>query len=401
MSPSAEKLQHNIRVYGWIRMLMMRVYLPLTPIYLTQVGHVSIPQLGILLTIYGVTSLVANLPTGYLADRWTRKAMVVTGSVLLALGALTYAGFPSFWGAAVATALEAVGFSVISGASEALMHDTLLAQGRVHEYVKTLGRAQSFGLVGNVILVGLVPLTYALNPRLPFFIGALLSTTFVIIATTLIEPPRPAHQHTSTHNPLRILRTFVNRYTIVFFIALGLLSCSYRAYTSFENLVMADLGLQPYLQGIVFAAASVFGAINGRLLHHFKRLSLLRYSLFDLAIGGLGAIAIGLTQNLTVVIASFIIGMGFWRVRAIMYQDHLLGWFGHHHYKATLISTFGFFDMIHLWIPVLFALIMNHFGYYDGFVIIGISMILALAPMFVVGVKRLEANNPKKHNWQN
>lgn len=390
MNNSAESLQHNIRVYGWIRMLMMRVFLPLTPIYLTQVGGVTIPQLGLLVSIYALTSLAVNVPTGYLADRWTRKATIMTGAAVLAAGALTYALFPGFPGAVAATMLEAIGYAVISGAAEALIHDTLVAQGKVREYTKTLGRAQSFGLIGNVVLVGLVPLTYAINPRLPFFIGATLSAMFVYLASTLVEPPRSHTVRIVDHNIIHILRLFVNRNTVLFFVALGLLSNAYRSYTSFESLVMVDLGFRPELHGILFATASVFGAINGWIIHHFKRLTLLQYSIFDTLVGSLLIIIIGATHNLQVTMMCFVIGMGFWRVRSILYQDHLLERFGNHRYKATLVSAIGFFDSVHIWMPLLFALIMNHFGYYNGFIIIGLLIFTATLPLFIVGAKRLE-----------
>lgn len=390
MNNFAESLQHNIRVYGWIRMLMMRVFLPLTPIYLTQVGHVTIPQLGLLVSIYALTTLLVNVPTGYLADRWTRKATISTGATVLAAGALTYALFPGFPGAVAATMLEAIGYAVISGAAEALIHDTLVAQGKAHEYTKTLGHAQSFGLIGNVVLVGLVPLTYAINPRLPFFIGATLSATFVYLASTLVEPPRLETVRIVDHNIIHILRLFVNRNTVLFFVALGLLSSAYRSYTSFESLVMVDLGFRPELHGILFAVASVFGAINGRIIHHFKRLTLLQYSLFDLAVGSLLIIAIGVTRNLYVTMMCFVVGMGFWRVRSILYQDHLLGRFGNHRYKATLVSAIGFFDSVHVWMPMIFALIMSYFGYYNGFIIIGSAIFTVTLPLFVIGTKRLE-----------
>lgn len=390
MNSSVSQLTHNVRVYGWIRMFMMRVYLPLVAIYLVEVGHLSLAQLGILGSIAAITSLVLNVPTGYLADKWTRKAAIMTGATALALGSLIYALFPSFKGAIVATFAEAMGYAIISGAGEAMMHDTLLAMGRADHYVQTVGRAQAFGLTGNIVLVGLVPLTYGVNKHLPFLLGTLASVCFLCVASTLIEPPRPKHAtqaSTHSHTILRVLRVFVSRRTILVFIALGLLSSMYKTYPPYVNLALKDLGLSPNLLGFLFAAASVVGAINGRLAHHFKRLTFLQYSLFDVAIGASFLLAVGITRNMVVAIVAFIINMGFWRIRSIMYQDQLLRRFGGHHHKATLISTMGFFESINFWQGPAFAALIAWLGYYHGFIVMAGAVVVVVGSLFVVGIK--------------
>lgn len=390
MNNSADNLQHNIRVYGWIKMLMKRSYFILIPVYLTEVGDVTIPQLGILAAIAGVTAILSNVPTGYMADRWSRRSAMIIGAASLTLGALCFALFPSFQGATVAMILEAIGYSTIHGASEALIHDTLLQQGRSHDYVRTLGRAQSFGLIGNVVLILLVPLTYSLDKRLPFLIGAVMASVLVGLMVTLVEPSIKAKGTIERMNIHRAMRLFVNRYTVVFFIALGLVSISYDAYAPFAPLILVNLGFQPQLQGIVYASASVFGAINGRIVHLFKRFSLLQYALFDLSVGAFSVLAIGLSRNLVVTMIAIVINMGFWRVRMIVYQDHLLGRFTDHKYKATLISVIGFFGQINAWMPVLFALIIDKTGYYTGFTIIGLSLIIVFAPLLYIGIRILD-----------
>lgn len=319
---------------------------------------------------------------------------MVCGAVSLALGALAYALFPSFHGAIIAVVFEGIGFSMIVGASEALIHDTLVQQGKVQDYVKTLGRAQSFGLVGNVVLITLVPLTYPLNHHLPFLIGALMSSVLVVLMASLTEPT--VHESTPVDrlNMFRAVRLFINRYTILFFVAVGLLASSFDSYASFGPLILVDLGFRPQLQGLIYAAASIVGAINGRILHLFKRFSLSQYTMVDLAVGSLSVLAIGLTHNLVVTIAAIVLNMGFWRVRNIVYQDHLLGRFRDQAYKATLVSTMGFFAEIHIWMPIVFALIINKTGFYTGFATIGVLMIVVLTPLILLGVYLLDHQKP-------
>lgn len=394
MNEQAARLQHNIRVYGWIKMLTKRSYFILIPVYLTEVGGVTIPQLGILAAIVGVTAVASNVPTGYLADRWSRRAAMIAGATSLALGALCYALFPSFHGAILATIFETIGYSTIHGASEALIHDTLVQQGKSHEYVRTLGRAQSFGLVGNVVLILLVPLTYSLNHRLPFVIGAIMASVLVMLMVSLEEPSVKMKETVERLNIVKATRLFVNRYTLLFFIAIGLVSISYDSYAPFAPLILANLGFQPHLQGAVYATASIFGAINGRIVHLFKRFSLMQYALFDLLVGAFSVLSIGLSRNLIVTMIAIALNMGFWRVRVIIYQDHLLGRFKDHKYKATLVSAIAFFGQLNAWMPIVFAFIIDKTGYYNGFTIIGISLIVVLLPLIWLGVRILDDQKP-------
>lgn len=371
-------------------MLMMRVYLPLIAIYLVDVGQVTVTQLGILAAVAAVTMLAVNVPTGYLADKWARKTAIIWGAVFLSIGAALYALFPSFAGAIAATVAESIGYSVISGAGEALIHDTLTAQKREHEYVKTLGRAQSMALTGNVVGIAVIPLTYAVHPRIPFLIGMALGLIFLYIATTLVEPPRPVHDAVGEPaNMYRTLRVFVNRHTIVFFLVLGVLSASYKAYPPFTNLALQDLGFKPALLGFLFAAASVVGAINGRLIHVYKRLHLQAYALFDVCMSAMFLLVIGIFRNIWLASAVFIVNMGFWRIRSIMYQDQLLSRYKSSKRKATLVSTISFFESINFWLSPAIAFVIARHGLYNGLVYVGIALGLVVSAGITIGVRRL------------
>jgi hypothetical protein len=54
---------------------------------------------------------------------------------------------------------------------EALIHDSLVVLDEVDNYAKIASRAQSLSLVGNAILVAVVPLLYPIDKRLPFVIS--------------------------------------------------------------------------------------------------------------------------------------------------------------------------------------------------------------------------------------
>jgi MFS family permease len=396
MSKSRKQLQlleRNIAVYSWLKIFTKRAFLPLFYIYLAEAGHLSVGQIGFLVSWGAAISLLSGIPTGHFADRTQRKTSLITGALLLVVSALLLAALPSFIGAIIAVTVQTLGFAFISGAGEALMHDTMVALDRTHDYVKVMGRAQSVGLIGNMVVVGLVPLTYGFDKRLPFLIGALTSCALAWAALALVEPERVRTKAPSRNILTNInvaLRTFLNRRTMWIFLAIGLMSAIYAVYASYINLVYKDLHINVSLIGFVYAASSIVGAIGGLFVHHLKKVPFVAYTLFDLGMGTATLIIIGLSRNLWVAIIIGLINMGFWRLRNIIYQDNLLRQLGSTGNKATLVSALSFFDDINeLWLPWLFASTIAAFGYYDGFVSLGLGAIIVIAPLSIIGARLL------------
>lgn len=387
-------LKHNLRVYSWLKIFTKRVYLPLTTIYLVSVGRLSLAQIGALATISALTTLAATIPTGYFADRVKRKTSLVIGGLSLSLAAIIFAFFPQFPGAVAAVFLESLGFSFNSGAGEALMHDTLTALGQSDQYVRVMGRAQSIGLIGNSVLVGLVPLTYSLDKRLPFICGAAAAAMLAYLAANLVEPARAKAGHLQgdvVAGLVSSLRTFINRWSIVIFLAIGLLSAFYSIYANFVTLVIKDLGVNVSLLGFAYSASSVVGAAAGLVVHHFKRVPFLAYALFDVFMATSTMVIIGTSHNLAVALVAAVLNLGFWRMRSIMYQDKLLGRFGSGGSKATLVSTLGFFDNLNeVWLPYLFVLATTSLGYYLGFTVLGLGGFVVLGGLMVLGLLTLD-----------
>jgi MFS family permease len=392
MNYSSVSLERNLRLYGWVKVFTMRAYLPITSIYLVEVGQLTLAQIGILATIAAVTTLASTIPTGYFADRVTRKAALLVGAALMGFATLLYVIVPNFAGAIAATILVQLGFSFLSGAGEALIHDTLVEVGRPDSYVRVLGRAQSFGLTGNIVLVGLVPLTYAIDKRLPFLISTIASALFVWVVSRMVEPHREVTDR--HHNPavdlIRSLRRFMSRHSLMLFMAIGMVSGLYLSFAFYNTLIFQDLGMPASLLGLMFAAASCVAAVGGWYVHHLRKISLPSYAALDVVISCGFLLAVGLSHNLWLSILAFLINMGFWRFRKIIYQDHLLKRFPGVTDKATLISTLGFFESLNaVWMPFGFVLATTTYGYYFGYTVLGLVAAMLFTAAFAIGFAAL------------
>src|ERR1700712_2525659 len=80
-----------------IRLLFVQQFLeglvPIQALYAVmfgRIGHLSFEQIGYLFAIWSLSYLVAELPSGVLADYWSRKNVIILGGLLRGIGFLVW-----------------------------------------------------------------------------------------------------------------------------------------------------------------------------------------------------------------------------------------------------------------------------------------------------------------------
>lgn len=387
MNPSIEILlqaQRNIRLYVIIKVFVKRVFLPLSAIYFIQVDHFTIREIGLLAAFFAAVQLVAEVPTGYFADKFARITSIRIGAVLNIVATLLYALVHTKLAVFSGQFCEALGYSFIAGAGEALIHDSLTVQGRVAHYSKVLSHAQAVSLVINAGLIALVPMTYHINPSLPFLLGTLAFGVLLAVALRMADVPHPTPEHQRA--TLSWTKIFSQRHIIGFFVLFGLVSALYTGPSDMFNLALKDFGLKPEYLGWLFAMVSLIAAAIGPLIPLLRKLSILGFIALDLAILVLPFVG-AFTKSVAILAMAIIINMGFWRYRKIIYQDHLLTIYPTR-YKATLLSIINNVEQLNLlWIPIVVAASVSHAGYARGLGMIGVMTVL-ISPLYFLAVKR-------------
>ncbi len=90
-------------------------------------------------SIFSITILLLEIPSGYFADKFGRKISIILGPIFIFLGFLFYGFWWTFWQFAFINILLWIGTSFISGADSALLYDTLIELKREKEYQKIEG----------------------------------------------------------------------------------------------------------------------------------------------------------------------------------------------------------------------------------------------------------------------
>jgi MFS family permease len=137
---------HNVRLFVLFRLLFSaRFYYPVFTILFLDYG-LSLEQFAILNVIWSLTIVLAEVPSGALADLVGRRTLVVTAATLMLVELATIALVPTgnstlvFSAFVVNRICSGLAEASASGADEALAYDSLAAEGDAAEWPRVLER---------------------------------------------------------------------------------------------------------------------------------------------------------------------------------------------------------------------------------------------------------------------
>jgi len=134
---------------GWAALSELVPLYPLYALLFLDTG-LSGAQISMLFAVWSITSFVAEVPAGVLADRWSRRGVVVLAGILQAVGFVFWTAAPEAWAFAVGFVIWGLSGALVSGASEALVYDGLVAVGAGDAYVRVNGWMTSAELLVQV-----------------------------------------------------------------------------------------------------------------------------------------------------------------------------------------------------------------------------------------------------------
>src|SRR3954453_719413 len=108
----------------WAALSELVPYYPLYALLFLDTG-LSEAQISFLFAVWSITAFVAEVPTGALADRWSRRGSLLLAGCLQAAAFTVWTVAPGFPAFAVGFVVWGVGGALMSGTSEALVYDAL------------------------------------------------------------------------------------------------------------------------------------------------------------------------------------------------------------------------------------------------------------------------------------
>jgi predicted MFS family arabinose efflux permease len=147
------------------------IWYPIEKLFMREIGFDD-AAVGLMAAIYAGLTLLIETPSGILADRWSRKGVLILAGVALLLNALV-AGLSTDVATYIASAaILAVFFALNSGTVDSIVYDTVLEEiGDSNAFEERLGRIRVLGSVTSVAgaLAGGV-LAMVFEPRVTYFL---------------------------------------------------------------------------------------------------------------------------------------------------------------------------------------------------------------------------------------
>lgn len=168
--------------------------MPLYPLYalLFADAGLSDARISVLFAIWSTVGIVAEVPCGALADRFSRRGSLAVAGVLQAGGYAWWMASPDFTGYAIGFVLWGLGGSLASGATEALLYDGLAAAGAADRFTLVFGRVTAAGLVAQVPAALSAALLYRLGGYPAAGWASVVACLAAAVLATRLPDARPA-----------------------------------------------------------------------------------------------------------------------------------------------------------------------------------------------------------------
>ena len=152
-------------------------------VYQIEVAHLDPLRLLLVGTVLELTCFVFQVPTGLLADAFSRRWAVAVGSGLVGAGFILEGLVPHFTAIAIAQVVWGIGATLSDGADDAWITDEVGQERAGRLFLRGSQFAQAAGLLGIVVGVGLA----SIRLNLPIVVGGglyLLLGVYLFFAMT-------------------------------------------------------------------------------------------------------------------------------------------------------------------------------------------------------------------------
>jgi DHA3 family tetracycline resistance protein-like MFS transporter len=156
-------------VYEAVTSFLWMLVFTVTAVYFVTELGMSPFELVVVGTVMELTIFVFEVPTGIVADTYSRRLSIVIGYVVMGIGFVVVAGVEAIWVVFLGYAVWGLGYTFTSGALDAWIADEVGEEHVTRAYLRgaQVGRAGSIAGILAAVGLGVVDL------RLPIVVGGL------------------------------------------------------------------------------------------------------------------------------------------------------------------------------------------------------------------------------------
>ncbi|MGC1504971.1 MAG: MFS transporter [Sulfitobacter sp.] len=256
-------MMRNVALYPWFKFAQNLTFWQAIWFLLFQ-NALSAAQAILLYAVYDVATTVMEVPSGYMSDRQGRRRTLIAAAFFGALGAALIVVGSGFWVFAIAQICLGASAAFSSGTDNALLYESLKAQGREAEIETQETRGWQASLMGLALsaITGGVLASYVYEWA--FVAGAVAQAAALFLAWRFVEPPhdRESSESAGLSAQWRHFRQAMGRPVLVWLFMLSVLMYGF----SHVPFVFGQPFIAQALEGVSWSPPIVSGAVSAAMM---------------------------------------------------------------------------------------------------------------------------------------
>jgi len=258
----------NIKKFYWFSFFSEWVFWVPVIVLFWQANGLSLTEIMILQSLFAISLVLLEVPTGIVADRVGRKQSLVWGSLFVVIGFTAYFLGHNFWQFFGAEFILAIGGSFISGANSAFVYDSLKQAKKENNFKQVWGNSKSLGYLAAAItgILGGFIAVYSLRLTwVPSIFGMII---LFFVALSFTEPKHYKRVAKSKsylqHTKESFKEAFTNKNLLFLLLFNSILTLVARVSLWFYQPYMNQSGLPLVYFGVVWASFNIFAIVGSK-----------------------------------------------------------------------------------------------------------------------------------------
>lgn len=216
-------------------------------------------QIVLYQSIFNITTLIFEIPTGYFGDKFGKKKSIFLGMMLLTLHALLMVVFSNSFLLIALGVVEAIAYAFISGSNQALLYELLEDNGNNKQYLKinSIRMALESLCTGGALLLGAIIAEQSWN--IVYIATAIIFLVSGLVLIAIKKQKRGSISEKTEKISFRNLAgNIIYSFPIIFFIFfIGSSICDgfFMSFYNFNQLILGKFGVSIALIGVLFSAS--------------------------------------------------------------------------------------------------------------------------------------------------
>ncbi|XBG73915.1 MFS transporter [Enterococcus cecorum] len=304
--------------------------IPVMPLLMEDM-HFNGTIMGMMLSVFSITQLLASPIMGYLSDKLGRKKMIVLGMSLFAISEFIFGFANDKYIFYLSRGLGGVAVALLMPAVTAFVADMTTVEQRP----KAMGYVSLAISGGFIIGPGIGGVLASLGHRVPFFAAGIIAIIGCLLTQSiLIEPQHDllAKNTSQKTNAKEIVREFLSKPGVLFiFIIIFISSFGLQAFESIYTIMTTIIfGFNPAQIAVIITVSGVLALFFQLFLfdHIIRKISEIGLIQITFFVSAIFIFIIAFTKNSTIfVIATFVVFLAFdlFRPAVTTYLSKIVG----------------------------------------------------------------------------